>query len=441
MRFLSYLYHNGVMPEDDGLTVIRITLANLIVLLTSVLILFYLNLFIQSGDYLSVFNFGAFLPVGSLCLYLLRKRKLNLSYHIVQLLSCYMISVSMILFGMKSNGHVLVPMLMVFLFIFFERGIEWLLHSIIVLISFILCFLYLDSNGPLIIERPLEYDYYVNMSFAIVSCGVLSFILMKSFRTYVDERHNVITEMARSNRLLEEKNEIIAKQKDEIEIFNSMASHDLKGPIRTITSFAGLLSKKQLDQESLEYLNFIKKGSSQLSYLVNGITAYQQLNENKQKNQNINANQILEEIRSIVNPEDSQSIKILFDPFPGLNMNPVHFHHIIQNLVENGLKYNSRSEKIIEISCERAEDNFMIDVTDNGIGIENEFHEYIFEPFKKLNASDKYNSTGLGLSIVKRIISLYDGEIEVISSKNRGSQFIIKLPLRIIASDEGRPVG
>ena len=436
MQFLSKSYRNGLLPDDDGLTVIRITLANLIVLITSLLIIFYLGIFIKQGNNLATFTFSAFIIVGGFSLYLIKARKLKLAFHIVQLISCYMISISMITFGWKSNGHALVPMLMVFIFIFFEDEKAWLIHCMIVLASFMACFRYLDINGPIVAVRPLEYDYYVNMAFAIISCGILSFILMNSFRKYVSERQDVFKEMARSNRLLEEKNMIIAKQKDELEIFNSMASHDLKGPIRTISSFSDLLSRKQLDPQSLEYLEFIKKGSSQLSYLVEGITAYQQLNENRAKNQNIDTNEILEKIRSILNPKEEQGININFEVFPRLNMNPVHFHHIIQNLVENGLKYNSSKIKTIDISHRTDAEHFLISVQDNGIGIDKEFHEYVFEPFKKLNASNKYDSTGLGLSIVTRIISLYEGEIELISKEQEGSRFIIKLPLSILASDQ-----
>lgn len=347
-----------------------------------------------------------------------------------------MISISMITFGWKSNGHVLVPMLMVFIFIFFQSEKEWLIHSLIVLGCFMACFMHLDSNGPIILERPMEYDYYVNMAFAIISCGILSYLLMNSFRKYVAERQDVFKEMTKSNQLLEEKTIIIAKQKDEIEIFNSMASHDLKGPIRTISSFTDLLSRKKMDDQSQEYLDFIKKGSSQLSYLVEGITAYQQMNESRSKNQSINTNKILDEIKNILNPKNEERINISFSSFPRLNMNPVHFHHVVQNLVENGIKYNSNRTKTIDITYSTTSENLLINVKDNGIGIAQEFHKYVFEPFKKLNASDKYESTGLGLSIVKRIISLYNGDIEVISKENEGSQFIIKLPINILSETE-----
>lgn len=433
MKFLSHLYRNGVMPDDDGLTVIRITLANLIILITSLLIAFYLVLFIKNGSIFSVFTFSIFLIVGSFSLYLIKKRKLKLSFHIVQLLSCYMISMSMITFGWQSNGHALIPMLMVFIFIFFAEEYEWLIHSIIVLTSFMACFVFLDTNGPLTEDRPLEYDYYVNMAFTIFSCGILSFVLMNSFRKYVSERQSVFEKMAQSNRLLEEKTSIIAQQKNELEIFNSMASHDLKGPIRTISSFTDLLSRKEMDEQSQEYLNFIKKGSSQLSYLVEGITAYQQLNENRSKLKAINPDSILDEIISILNPLDDNHITISYDSLPSLIMNPVHFHHVIQNLVDNGLKYNSNTVKKINISHHKDNEQFYITVKDNGIGIDKEFHDYIFEPFKKLNASNKYESTGLGLSIVKRIISLYDGSIKVESNIESGCQFIIAFPVSILA--------
>jgi len=423
VKFLSKLIFSGLIPEDNGLTVIRITIANLIIILTSVLILFYIFLFLKIGYIYPTLAFALFVVAAGYCYCLLRKRKFKSGLFLVQILACYMITASMVTFGWRSNGHVFLPIAMIFIFILFDDEKTWIPQILILIACFVGSFIYLDINGPMIIDIPLKYDYYLNMAFAITSCGVLSYVVMKSFRNYVREREIVFSNMATSNKLLEEKNIIIARQKDELELFNSMASHDLKGSIRTISSFADLIRRRTTDDQSLEYLGFIKSGANQLTHLVEGITYYQQIEKSNRQTGFIDPNTILKEIIDIINPQKGSIYEITFSELPLLKMNGVHFHHIIQNLIQNGLKYNKRAPKKVHVSYKKTDDHFIINIEDNGIGIDPQYFDYIFEPFKRLNSPNEYESSGLGLAIVKKTVELYGGQIEVFSQNGNGSQF------------------
>ena len=100
---------------------------------------------------------------------------------------------------------------------------------------------------------------------------------------------------------------------------------------------------------------------------------------------------------------------------------------LLQNLIENGLKYNDADFPTIDISCSQENDFLVLKITDNGIGIASEYHEMIFKPFNKLHHQGKYEGTGIGLAICDDIVKNHNGRIELISDQQTGSTFIIYL--------------
>ena len=108
------------------------------------------------------------------------------------------------------------------------------------------------------------------------------------------------------------------------------------------------------------------------------------------------------------------------------------FTTIFQNLIENGIKYNESSKPRINIRTEEEKDKFIIAIQDNGIGIEEAYHEKIFQFFKRLHNQEKYQGTGIGLSLCKKIVRNYDGNITVSSEIGQGTTFKIILPIKFL---------
>jgi len=113
---------------------------------------------------------------------------------------------------------------------------------------------------------------------------------------------------------------------------------------------------------------------------------------------------------------------------PTIYTNRELIQKVIQNLMQNGLKYNTSDEPTITLSCKNTRDYLEIEVSDDGIGIPQQHIDEIFVPYKRLHPDDKYTGTGLGLSIVKDIMNMLDGEINVRSSENEGTTFTVSLP-------------
>ena len=124
-------------------------------------------------------------------------------------------------------------------------------------------------------------------------------------------------------------------------------------------------------------------------------------------------------------------IRDRYNTLPDLKLLPSHLYQIFQNLIENAIKYNESAVKSICLSHSQAGDKVFLKVKDNGIGIEENYLDYIFEPFKKLHDSSQYKGTGLGLSICKKIIEMYEGSI-IAESSSSGTTMTIALPKSLV---------
>ncbi|MEZ4850238.1 MAG: ATP-binding protein [Bacteroidia bacterium] len=120
-------------------------------------------------------------------------------------------------------------------------------------------------------------------------------------------------------------------------------------------------------------------------------------------------------------------------PLPQVHANEIEFITLFQNIIENGLKYNSSEIPSIKMTVDYMEEYFVLKFQDNGIGIENKYHNRISELFQRLHTLSDFEGTGLGLGICAKIVKLYHGEIWVESSPGQGSTFMIQLPLAVLA--------
>ena len=318
--------------------------------------------------------------------------------------------------GIRPEGIYLLFML--FSMYFFKRKTAFKVVGGM-LIVFVLVSIRLEIYGPLSDVEVLPSAPFNLFAFALVNGGILTSMVLRENLKYRKNSNE-------KNRMLEFKNE-------ELERFSYIASHDLKSPLRNIFSFAGLLERdlQRGNEDNLEeYLSYIKTNAKHMSGLIADILQVTKIdNEETGDKDWVDLNLLLEQVKANLFLElKEKSAQISSQDLPSLYCNESQFSLLFQNFIQNGIKYNENSQPTINIwSTEEAEQVY-VHFQDNGIGIEEEYHDYIFEYFRRLHNLDQYEGTGIGLGLCKKIVQNYQGEISVFSEKDKGSTFTVKLP-------------
>jgi len=239
------------------------------------------------------------------------------------------------------------------------------------------------------------------------------------------------------NRKLKISNEELQQSNKELERFAYIASHDLKSPLRNIVSFVNLIERrysKQLDISGNDYLRIVKNNARQMHHLVEDILEYSKTNNKQLQREQLDMTTLLLEIiTQLQSHEKYVPSEILFEKIPDLHADPVTLFQLFQNLIENGLKYNKSAQPKINIKFEQQEKYILFKIVDNGIGMEAEYLDSVFEMFRRLHNQETYKGTGIGLAICKKIVQLYDGKIWVASEVGKGSTFYLQFPKTMIA--------
>ncbi len=210
----------------------------------------------------------------------------------------------------------------------------------------------------------------------------------------------------------------------ELSDFAHVAAHDLKAPLRAIGSLAGILMTdygKKLDEQGRYYLHTLTKRTERMSELISGIMTYSELGHTTDI-MPVSINDSLREI--ISNTEIPSNIVVVFETdFPTIICSKTHIQQIFQNLINNAIKYTDKPNGHIRLKCVDDGDYWQFSIADNGRGIDEKYFDKIFKIFQTLIRRDEEESTGIGLSVVKRIVEKYDGKIWVESQPTVGSTF------------------
>ncbi len=212
----------------------------------------------------------------------------------------------------------------------------------------------------------------------------------------------------------------------ELEHFAAIASHDIKAPLRTISSYIGLLKKKFYDLGSLrekQHFDIIEKSSKSLHALIDNLLVFTKSRKNKINTQlldlNIIINEVLDTLKYSISEAGAKVDLNLVDTM--ILADQSRLKQILQNLISNCIKFRDKERTmILTINSWRENDFYFISIRDNGIGIDEENLEVVLEQFKKLHSEDEYQGSGLGLSIVKNYVSLHGGDIALSRNKDFG---------------------
>ena len=237
----------------------------------------------------------------------------------------------------------------------------------------------------------------------------------------------VLFEYRRKNKELEIMKNDLDENNRILREFASTVSHDLKMPLANMILTADIIKAKyssKMDDEGLNYLNYLKQSGLTLSDYINGLLDHYSSNVNSQTEQEFFLNDLLEDIIDLLNIAENCEINL---PDNNLKIfgNSSAVGQIFMNLINNSLKYNSNEKIIIDIDCTENREFFNFSIKDNGIGIPIGKHEEIFELFTTAAASDRQGKKGhgIGLSTVKKLVSSLGGVISVTSEEGKGTCF------------------
>lgn len=215
----------------------------------------------------------------------------------------------------------------------------------------------------------------------------------------------------------------------ELDQFAYIVSHDLKAPLRAISNLSSWLEEDlgdSLSGENRDMLATLRSRVQRMESLINGVLEYSKVGKTRIPDETIDVSKLVAAVIELLGPPPHVSIQI--DRMPLLEAPRTMLHQIFSNLLSNAIKYNDKSRCIIRIYARDFPDHFEFVVEDNGPGIPPESHEKIFLIFQTLRSRDKFESTGIGLTIVRRILEARGGEIRVESTPGSGSRFIFTWP-------------
>ena len=220
----------------------------------------------------------------------------------------------------------------------------------------------------------------------------------------------------------------------DLEHFAYAASHDFQEPLRMVTAFAQLLQKDlgpELPGQAAMALNYVLEGTERLGALLQNLLAYIRASRNPDAAaEEIDCNEVLREvIANLGIPIQQSGARILSTHLPNVRCPRVHMLELLQNLVNNAIKYRSAKAPEIHIRATAGRGEWIFSVEDNGIGIAPQHQQNIFGVFKRLHGNN-IPGTGIGLAICRRLAELHGGRIWVESQVNRGSVFYFSLPVR-----------
>jgi PAS domain S-box-containing protein len=234
--------------------------------------------------------------------------------------------------------------------------------------------------------------------------------------------------------------ESVQKTNSELEQFAYVASHDLQEPLRMVTSFLSQLERKYsntLDDKAKEYIYFAVDGAKRMRQIILDLLEFSRVGRTDENIKEVSIDSIVKEIILLHGKQiEELNALIKYDELPTLISHKTPIRQLFQNIIGNSLKYHRVGvPPVIEIKSHDKGEYFEFSISDNGIGIESEYHEKVFVIFQRLHNKDEYSGTGIGLAICRKIIEFLGGEIWITSVLNEGSTFCFTLPKKYLIKD------
>ena len=300
-------------------------------------------------------------------------------------------------------------------------------------INFFLVTVFLHLLQKLITSKIDDITYFaVLSSFSlIIIFGLILLNDAANFRRFLSKKNKGL-EKGKIERILDLKKiaEDLKEKNKDLEDFAHVVSHDLKTPLRNVFALSNW-ARADAENNNMTALNenlmLLEKQVIQMDLIVEGVLNYSLQNEVSSSNEEVDTDSLIKDL-IVLNKKKNCSITVK-KRLPFVRINKSQMDQVFQNLINNAIKYNDKDVCEIEIDFTQDKSFYTFSIKDNGIGINKEHHEKIFQLFQKLEIKKSVDSTGIGLSLVKKIINRNKGEIYLKSSVNKGTTFYFTLPI------------
>ena len=389
--FFIHLNNNWILKKESKLVAI-------IFLIYCIGIYFYNKRIKKSFDYYETLMMFTLMILGGLNIYYV---------FIYDFLIDYVLGVQIILFG----G-----------ILFFNSINRIIIYCSFYLVFYLSLVIYFDKINSTTISILFAYFNIFFYSFYVQNGNLKNRKILENTNLNLEELVSQRTkEIELALKSLEEKN-------DKLNDYAHAVSHDLKAPLRNINALINWVkddNDKIIDESSKESLNLVLYNLEKMDNLIKGILDFSTIDKAETMSSWINLNEVIDEIlKSILIPSH---FKIKVDEnLPKIFTNNFMIKQVFQNLIQNAIKYNDKENGYLEINYIEEHENHLFSIKDNGIGVKKEHQEKIFQSFTKLHENSQ--SSGLGLSIVRRIVETMQGKIWVESEINKEATFFFTIP-------------
>nr|WP_235019814.1 PAS domain S-box protein [Natrialba sp. INN-245] len=237
-------------------------------------------------------------------------------------------------------------------------------------------------------------------------------------RQYQERLEALVTDLEKSNERLEQ--------------FAYAASHDLQEPLRMVSSYLQLIERRYdetLDEDGREFLAYAVDGADRMRKMIDGLLEYSRVETQGGEFEPVDLESIVDNVRTDLQVKiENHDAEITVDELPRVEGDEEQLWQVFQNLLSNAIEYSGDEPPQIHVTAERSGSEWTVSVADDGIGIEPDRQERIFEVFRRLHGPDEYSGTGIGLALCQRIVERHGGDIWVDSTPGEGATFSFTLP-------------
>lgn len=257
--------------------------------------------------------------------------------------------------------------------------------------------------------------------------GALDYLVKQDINP--DQVGRTITSAVRQARLARK----LAEQQENLAEFARVLVHDLRAPLRSIRLRSEMLKDTlppEIAEESGGHLDAMHRAADRLDQMIQSLQRYTETDSEESERGHVPLTALVDTLRTALSSVlDEAGAKVEAEPdLPSVFCDEPQIMQLLQNLITNGIKYNQSAEPVVRVLAEPEPDGVVIRVQDNGIGIDPQHHEHIFEPFKRLHGRGSYSGSGLGLATCRKIAERHRGRIWCTSEPGAGSTFHLYLP-------------
>ena len=429
MNPLASIYENLLNLGVDSVTdkehkkYIRIT--NFITINAFVASLVYLTLAIVWERW---FWFNANLGMTVLCVVVIFLNGFNLT-NVARV--TFMVGVNLMLFlgilimGPAARGESFFIIALVIPFLIYDlKNVGYIIGGVgLSMVLMVLC----GNPPPFFTQYNLTHDQQQSMYH--IGMVVQFFLALAAVYQMALYNRKAEEDLASSAQQMSFQTTELKRSNSDLEQFAYIISHDLKAPVRNISSFMSLLATKHgpsLNPEAREFVDYSRNGAKRMERLIDDVLSYCRIGTNLPNPTPVNLNDVVSTVRfelgdrlKAINGDVviSKELPIVHNVHSSL------MYHVLQNLITNGLKFNKSAKPEINVYWTNSLNYYTFSVHDNGIGISKEYSATIFQMFKRLHNENEYDGTGIGLAICKKIVEYYNGEIWFESEAGKGTTF------------------